>query len=62
MKDYLLKLPERTGRAEDALVSGEVFWVTDVNPLWNSIESFKLEKNKLFSFENPAARPATPAN
>jgi hypothetical protein len=58
MKEYLLKLPERTGHPEDTLVSGEVFWVTDMNPLWGSIESYKLEKNKLFSFENPAARPA----
>jgi Vitamin K-dependent gamma-carboxylase len=57
MKDYLLKLPERTGRAEDTLVSGEVFWVTDQNPLWNSTTSYKLEKSKLFSFENPAAQP-----
>ncbi len=57
MKDYLLKLPERTGRAEDTLVSGEVFWVTDQNPLWNSTTSYKLEKSKLFSFENPAAEP-----
>jgi hypothetical protein len=60
MKEYLLKLPVRTGRAEDTLVSGEVYWVTDQNPLWNSIESYKLEKNKLFSFENPAARPTSP--
>ena len=59
MKEYLLKLPQRTGRAEDALVSGEVFWVTDMNPVWGSIESYKLEKNKLFSFDSPAARPVT---
>ena len=60
MKEYLLKLPQRTGHAEDTLVSGEVFWVTDRTRVWNSIESYKLEKNKLFSFENPAARPAAP--
>jgi hypothetical protein len=59
MKEYLLKLPQRTGHPEDTLVSGEVFWVTDMNPVWGSINSYKLEKNKLFSFENPAARPAT---
>ena len=58
MKEYLLKLPQRTGHSEDALVSGEVFWVTDMNPVWGSIDSYKLEKNKLFSFENPAARSA----
>ena len=57
MKEYLLKLPQRTGHPEDTLVSGEVFWVTDMNPVWGSIESYKLEKNKLFAFENPAAHP-----
>ena len=57
MKDYLLKLPQRTGRAEDTLVSGEVFWVTDMNPRWNETASYKLEKSKIFSFENPAAHP-----
>jgi hypothetical protein len=63
MKEYLLKLPQRTGHPEDTLVSGEVFWVTDMNPVWGSIESYKLEKSKLFSFENPAAQPAvSPTN
>ncbi len=57
MKAYLLKLPQRTGRAEDALVSGDVFWVTDVNPRWNETASYKLEKNKIFSFDNPDAHP-----
>ena len=57
MKEYLLKLPQRTGRAEDTLVSGEVFWVTDVNPRWNETASYKLEKNKILSFDNPAAQP-----
>ncbi|MFS8070878.1 MAG: hypothetical protein ACMG6S_31310, partial [Byssovorax sp.] len=58
MKEYMFKLPERTGNPNDAIVSGEVFWVTDQNPRWNEKESYKLEKNKLFSFDNPAARPA----
>ncbi|MEP7120024.1 MAG: HTTM domain-containing protein [Byssovorax sp.] len=63
MKEYLLKLPQRTGHPEDTLVSGEVFWVTDMNPVWNSIDSYKLEKNKLFAFENPAVHAAvSPAN
>ena len=61
MKDYMFKLPQRTGNPNDALVSGEVFWVTDQNPRWNEKESYKLEKNKLFSFENPAyPHPPTP--
>lgn len=61
MKEYMYKLPERTGNPNDALVSGDVFWVVDQNPRWNEKESYKLEKNKLFSFENPAARPAPQA-
>ncbi len=61
MKEYMFKLPERTGNPNDAIVSGEVFWVTDQNPRWNEKESYKLEKNKLFSFDNPAARPAPQA-
>jgi hypothetical protein len=62
MKDYMLKLPERTGNPNDALVSGEVFWVTDQNPRWNEKESYKLEKNKLFAFDNPAIpHPPAPA-
>jgi hypothetical protein len=61
MKEYMYKLPQRTGNPNDAIASGEVFWVTDQNPRWNEKESYKLEKNKLFSFENPAyPRPATP--
>ncbi len=61
MKEYMFKLPERTGNPNDAIVSGEVFWVVDQNPRWNEKESYKLEKNKLFSFENPAVRPALQA-
>jgi vitamin K-dependent gamma-carboxylase-like protein len=58
MKDYLLALPQRTGHPEDALVSGEVFWVSDLNPRWGSTESTGLEKKKLFSFE--ATGPLVP--
>lgn len=56
MKAYMLRLPERTGRPEDAIVSGEVFWVQDLNPKWRETESFKYEKLKLFSFDNPKAK------
>jgi hypothetical protein len=56
MKDYMYRLPERTGRAEDAIVSGDVYWVKDVNPSFGRTDSTKFEKEKLFSFENPAAR------
>jgi hypothetical protein len=57
MKEYMLRLPQRTGRPEDTLVSGDVYWAQDLNPKWNEITSYKFEKVKLFSFENPAAKP-----
>jgi hypothetical protein len=51
MKDYLRALPQRTGRPEDALVSGEVFWICDRNPPWGSTQSYDLEKFRVFSFD-----------
>ena len=51
MKDYLLALPRRTGHPEDAIVSGEVFWVSDQNPRWGETESYGLEKMTLFTFD-----------
>lgn len=56
MKDYMLRLPERTGRPEDVIVSGDVYWIRDVNPPFGKTQSYKFEKQKLFSFDNPAAR------
>ncbi len=56
MKDYMYRLPERTGRPEDAIVSGDVYWIRDMNPPFGKTESYKFEKQKLFSFDNPAAR------
>jgi len=56
MKEYIYRYPERTGRPEDAIVSGDVYWISDLNPPFGKTESYKLEKNKLFSFENPALR------
>ena len=62
MKDFMYRLPERTGRPNDAIVSGEVFWVQDQNPKWNETQSYKQEKLKLFSFENREVKnePRTP--
>jgi hypothetical protein len=60
MKEYMFKLPQRTGNPNDAIVSGDVYWVTDQNPRWNEKESYKLDKNKLFSFDNPAIPHAPP--
>ena len=56
MKEYMLRLPERTGRPEDTIVSGEVYWVQDLNPKWRETQSYKYEKQKLFSFDNPKAK------
>lgn len=56
MKEYMYRLPERTGRAEDAIVSGEVYWIQDFNPKWRETTSYKFEKVKLFSFENPKGK------
>ena len=53
MKEYMFRYPERTGRPEDAIVSGEVYWVKDWNPRWGKTESYGQEQEKLFSFANP---------
>ena len=60
MKEYMYKLPQRTGNPNDAIVSGDVYWVTDQNPRWNEKQSYQLEKNKLFSFDNPNIPHAPP--
>ena len=44
MKEYMLRLPRRTGRPEDTLVSGNVYWVQDMNPKWGETESYKYER------------------
>jgi hypothetical protein len=58
MKAYLLALPRRTGHAEDALVSGDVYSVWAQAPRWGEQEPYGLEKEKLFSFEDPARAAA----
>src|SRR5688572_28446649 len=58
MKEYIYRLPQRTGNPNDAIVSGDVFWVQDMNPKWNEKKSWKYEKQKLFSFENRKLVPA----
>jgi hypothetical protein len=57
MRDYMLRLPERTGNPDDAIVSGDVYWVKDMNPKWNETKSYQPEKEKLFTFQNPAIKP-----
>jgi len=53
LQDYLYRYPIRTGRPEDAIVSGDVYWVHDMNPKWNETQSWNPAKDKLFSFSNP---------
>jgi hypothetical protein len=53
MQEYIYRYPNRTGRPEDAIVSGDVYWVHDMNPRWNDTKSYNLVKDKLFSFTNP---------
>jgi hypothetical protein len=55
MKEYMLRLPERTGRPEDAIVSGDVYWVKYRCPKWDEKNKWGLDKSKLFSFERPGA-------
>jgi hypothetical protein len=57
MKDYLYRLPERTGRPGDAIVSGDVYWVQEKNPPWNETAGYGYERAKLFSFESPSHGP-----
>lgn len=60
MRDYMLALPRRTGHPEDAIVSGDVYWVTDQNPRWGETASYNLQKNKLFSFDTSSTPVAAP--
>ena len=58
MKEYMYRLPQRTGHPNDAIVSGDVIWVKKMNPRWGETEPYGYDKTgKLFSFENPAAQP-----
>jgi hypothetical protein len=56
MKDYMLRLPERTGNPNDTIVSGDVYWVQDQNPPIGQTRSYRYERQKLFSFTGPAPR------
>lgn len=60
MKDYLLRFPQRTGRPDDAIVSGDVYWVRENNPRWNEHIGYGYERVKLFSFDNPSAQASLP--
>lgn len=53
MREYLLRYHERTGRPEDEIVSGDVYWLEDMNPRWgdSSHRSYGFKQTKLFSFD-----------
>jgi hypothetical protein len=60
MKEYMFRYQDRTGRAEDAIASGDVYWVKDWNPKWNQTESYGQDKEKMFSFQNPKVQAPAP--
>lgn len=51
MVDYMRRYPDRTARAEDRLVEGSVYWLSDNNPRWGTHESWNEQKELLFTFE-----------
>ena len=50
MRAYILRLPQRTGRPEDTIVSGDVWWVQDMNPIYGdpSRKSYAFTKGKRY--------------
>jgi hypothetical protein len=56
MIDYMRRLPERTGNPKDRLVSGEVYWVKDMNPKWKQRKSWNYQRELLFSFDENGRR------
>jgi len=50
MVEYLRRLPERTKNPADELVSGEVYWVKDMNPKWGTRASYNEQRELLFTF------------
>jgi hypothetical protein len=56
MKEYLMRLPDRTGDPSDALVGGDVYVVTNHSPPFGETAPYGTERTKLFSFGRSAAR------
>ena len=50
MVNYMRRLPLRTHNPDDELVSGEVYWVRDVNPRFGKTQSTGYGKDLLFTF------------
>jgi hypothetical protein len=61
MIDYMRRLPERTGNPNDALVSGDVYWVQDMNPKWHTRTSYGQENISLFTFDEQGKRKDSPS-
>ncbi|MSP26662.1 MAG: hypothetical protein EXR75_16255 [Myxococcales bacterium] len=55
MKDYIFRLPRRSGNPNDAIVKGAVYWVHDMNPRFRRIGSYAYDRQELFQFTNPDA-------
>lgn len=53
MKDYIFRLPKRTGNPNDACVKGAVYWVHDMNPRFRQKLSYAYNRDELFQFTNP---------
>ncbi len=58
MKEFIFRLPERTGNPDDAVVKGAVYWVHDMNPRFprkggRQTESYGYNRKELFTFTNP---------
>lgn len=58
MKEFIFRLPERTGNPNDAIVKGTVYWMHDMNPRFprrgkRQIESYGYNRKELFKFTNP---------
>src|SRR5690606_16759356 len=53
MQEYMLRLPERTGNPDDAIVKGTVYWLEDTNPRCGETEPYGLHRKELFKFVNP---------
>lgn len=53
LREWVLRFPERTGRPEDAIVSGDVYWIADMNPRYGDPKhkSYAFRQEKLFSFD-----------
>ena len=56
MIEYMRRLPQRTGQPGDALVSGEVYWVKDMNPRWRTRESWNEQRVLLYTFDETGRR------